>query len=107
MGMMMGGKKIIEINPTHSMIMKLQEGIKNTSMNEHIMKDVIQLMYDTAMVASGYSHEDPSNFSSRIYKMIGLGINADVEEEEVHDDVPEPITQDEASEETSKMEELD
>jgi len=94
---MMGGKKIIEINPTHPMIMKLQEGIKKTSMNEHIMKDVIQLMYDTAMVASGYSHEDPSNFSSRIYKMIGLGINADVEEEEeeeVPDDVPEPITQD-------------
>ena len=75
-------------------------------MNEHIMKDVIQLMYDTAMVASGYSHEDTSNFSSRIYKMIGLGINADVEEE-APDDVPEPITQDEASEDTSKMEELD
>ena len=106
---MMGGKKIIEINPTHAMIMKLQEGIKNTSMNEHIMKDVIQLMYDTAMVASGYSHEDPSNFSSRIYKMIGLGINADVEEEEESDDVlPKDITQDEASEEdTGKMEELD
>ena len=104
---MMGGKKIIEINPTHAMIMKLQEGIKNTSMNEHIMKDVIQLMYDTAMVASGYSHEDPSNFSSRIYKMIGLGINADVEEEVPDNDEPEPITQDEASEDTSKMEELD
>ena len=104
---MMGGKKIIEINPTHAMIMKLQDGIKNTSMNEHIMKDVIQLMYDTAMVASGYSHEDPSNFSSRIYKMIGLGINADVEEEEDQEEIQPEVTQEEESEETSKMEELD
>jgi molecular chaperone HtpG len=75
---MMGGKKIMEINPSHPMIMKLQEGIQKSSMNDHIMKDVIQLMYDTAMVASGYSHEDPSKFSSRIYRMIGLGIEADV-----------------------------
>ena len=47
--MMMGGmnKKIMEINPTHPMIQKLQEGIKKTSMNEHIMKSVIQLMYES------------------------------------------------------------
>lgn len=83
--MMMGGgmnKKIMEINPTHPMIQKLHEGIKNTSMNEHIMKSVIQLMYDTALVASGYNHEDPSDFSNRIYNMIGLGIDADVIKDE-------------------------
>ena len=35
-GMMMmgGGKKTLEINPKHAMIQKLQDGIKNTSMNE-------------------------------------------------------------------------
>ena len=118
--MMMGGmnKKIMEINPTHPMIQKLQEGIKSTSMNEHIMKSVIQLMYDTALVASGYNHEDPSNFSNRIYNMIGLGIDADVnkEEDEV-DDVnikstkPEEETSTEKNPDTvndmTSMEELD
>lgn len=107
MGMMMGGKKIMEINIKHPMIMKLQEGIMKTSMNEHVMKDVIQLMYDTAMVASGYSHEDPSTFSSRIYKMIGLGINADVEEEEPEEELPEPDTSAEENTETTNMEEVD
>lgn len=107
MGMMMGGKKIMEINIKHPMIMKLQEGIMKTSMNEHVMKDVIQLMYDTAMVASGYSHEDPSTFSSRIYKMIGLGINADVEEEEPEEELPEPDTSVEENTETTNMEEVD
>lgn len=82
--MMTGGmnKKTMEINPSHPMIMKLQDGIKNTSMNENILKNVIQLMYDTSMVASGYNHEDPSEFSTRIYKMIGLGIDADISLEE-------------------------
>lgn len=107
MGMMMGGKKIIEINIKHPMIMKLQEGIMKTSMNEHVMKDVIQLMYDTALVASGYSHEDPSTFSSRIYKMIGLGINADVEEEEPEEELPEQDTSAEENTETTNMEEVD
>lgn len=107
---MMSGKKIMEINPSHPMIKKLQEGIKNTSMNERIMKDVIQLMYDTAMVASGYSHEDPSKFSDRIYRMIGLGIDADVvkDDDNADDDglpnleeVPDNV------QEVSNMEEVD
>lgn len=105
---MMGGKKIMEINPNHKMIKKLQDGVKNTSMNETIMKDVIQLMYDTALVSSGYSHEDPSIFSSRIYRMIGLGIDADidiVEQEEENND--ESSTNVIIEEETSTMEEVD
>ena len=111
--MMMGGgmnKKIMEINPTHPMIMKLQEGIKKTSMNEHIMKNVIQLMYDTALVASGYSHEDPSNFSNRIYNMIGLGIDADVskdDEEVEHEPEIEDIKVEEATDDVTNMEEVD
>ena len=114
---MMGGKKIMEINPSHPMIMKLQDGIKKSSMNDHIMKDVIQLMYDTAMVASGYSHEDPSKFSSRIYRMIGLGIEADVNVEvddepgeldkEPGDDLPKMDEVVEDTEEVSNMEEVD
>jgi molecular chaperone HtpG len=104
---MMGGKKTLEINPNHKMIMKLQEGVKNTSMSEHIMKDVIQLMYDTALVSSGYSHEDPSSFSNRIYKMIGLGIDADVEEEEKEDELPLLPVETETEETDKDMEQLD
>ena len=105
---MMGGKKIMEINPNHKMIQKLQDGVKNTSMNEKIMKDVIQLMYDTALVSSGYSHEDPSIFSSRIYRMIGLGIDAGVdvvEVDETNDDIQSNTNN--ADEISSTMEEVD
>jgi molecular chaperone HtpG len=104
---MMGGKKIMEINPSHPMIKKLQEGIKNTSMNERIMKDVIQLMYDTAMVASGYSHEDPSKFSDRIYRMIGLGIDADDKVDAEEEDLPKLEDVPDDVDDVSKMEEVD
>jgi molecular chaperone HtpG len=109
MNSQMGGNKTLEINPNHKMIQKLQEGVKNTSMNEHIMKDVIQLMYDTALVSSGYSHEDPSSFSNRIYKMIGLGIEADVEEDELskEDELVELSKEDELVEPENIMEYLD
>nr|QOI90314.1 hypothetical protein HWQ62_00177 [Pyramimonas orientalis virus] len=105
---MMGGKKTMEINPTHKMIQKLQDGVKNTSMNEHIIKDVIQLMYDTALVSSGYSHEDPSKFSNRIYKMIGLGIDADIDDTDDDNGVEETIVPvDNVDVEDNSMEELD
>lgn len=109
MNMRMGGKKIMEINPDHSMIKKLQEGIVKTNMNEHTMKNVILLMYDTALVASGYYHEDPSKFSDRIYKMIGIGINADdeVDEEQEEDDSIVTTSPEENAEDTTNMEEVD
>lgn len=96
---MMSGKKIMEINPKHKMIQKLQDGIKNTSMSDKTIKDVLELMYDTALLSSGYSHEDPSTFSQRIYKMISLGLDVLPEEEEV--------VETEEEESSSTMEEVD
>jgi molecular chaperone HtpG len=82
-GMMMGGtKKTMEINPSNPMVMKLQDGVKNSTMNDTVIKDAIKLMYDTAIISCGYSHEDPTSFTSRIYKMIALGIDVDVSTED-------------------------
>ena len=109
-GMMMmgGGKKTLEINPKHAMIQKLQDGIKNTSMNEKMIKDVVQLMYDTALLSSGYSHDDPSTFTKRIYRMIGLGMDIDEppEEEEVTVENTE-VSVEEVKEDDVDMEQLD
>lgn len=110
MGAMMNSndQNILEVNPNHPMIIKLQEGLLKNSMNDKTLSDIIHLIYETAMVSSGYSHDDPSFFTSRIYKIIGISIsaeNADTEELETDTNAePEVETSDEPS---SKMEELD
>ena len=110
--MVASGKKIMEINPNHAMIKQLQDGVKNHTMGETAVADVVRLMYDTALLSSGYSHEDPSAFSKRIYKMIALGMNGG-EEEHIEDPEPsvdhieDPIVVTEPQEVTDDMEEVD
>ena len=110
--MVASGKKIMEINPNHTMIKQLQDGVKNNTMGETVVADIVRLMYDTALLSSGYSHEDPSAFSKRIYKMIALGMNGG-EEEHIEDPEPsvdhieDPIVVTEPQEVTDDMEEVD
>ena len=73
-------QNILEINPNHPMIKKLHEGVTKNTMNEKTLNDIVKLIYETAMVSSGYSHDDPSDFASRIYKIIGIGISVDNDE---------------------------
>jgi molecular chaperone HtpG len=115
MGAMMNSndKNILEINPNHPMIMKLQEGLLKNSMNDKTLSDIIHLIYETAMVSSGYSHDDPSFFTSRIYKIIGISISAENDHTEESEDETntthetETETETVPSEPSSKMEELD
>jgi molecular chaperone HtpG len=111
--MMGGSKKIMEINPNHPMIKRLQDGVKNNTMGEKVVEDVIRLMYDTALLSSGYSHDDPSTFSNRIYKMIALGMNGvDDQMEDSYDSNESEESNDnlevtELSDVTDNMEEVD
>lgn len=109
-----GSKKTLEINPCNPMIMKLQDGVKNSSMNETVIKDAIKLMHDTAMISCGYNHEDPTSFTNRIYKMISLGIDVDVPTEGEDDTLPEEnstskddIESGEKEQDDSNMEQVD
>lgn len=41
------------------------------------LQAVAELMYDTALVTSGFSVDNPREFAQRIYSMVGLAVNAD------------------------------
>jgi len=105
MGSYMSSKKTLELNPTHPIVSELRKRIDNDK-SDKTVKDLIWLLYETALLVSGFSLDEPANFASRIHRMIKLGLSLDdvlPAEEPTAEDVP-PL---EGESEASKMEEVD
>merc|ERR1712184_120437 len=103
MGGYMSSKKTMELNPDNAIVSEMKKN--NGDENDKTVKDLINLLFDTALLQSGFSLSDPTHFANRIHRMIklGLSINPDDEVvEEVEDDIP-----DLEDTEESKMEEVD
>jgi len=103
----MAAKKHLEINPEHSILENLR--IKSDAdKNDKSVKDLVMLLFETALLSSGFSLEDPGVHASRIHRMIKLGLGIDEDEpthaEETKDDVP-PLEGE--TEDASRMEEVD
>ncbi|KAJ3140044.1 heat shock protein 90 [Physocladia obscura] len=102
----MASKKTLELNPTHSIVKSLKEKV-SVDKNDKTVKDLTYLLFETALLASGFSLEDPSGFAGRIHRMIKLGLSID-EEEIVSESIVEdgPVLE-EADAAASTMEEVD
>jgi len=103
----MASKKTMEINPNHS-IMKELKAKSNADKGDKTVKDLIHLLYETSMLVSGFSLDEPGLFASRIHRMIKLGLSIDEDDDDDlgkddDDDLP-PLEDDEGA---SKMEEVD
>jgi molecular chaperone HtpG len=77
----MSSKKTLEINPANGIINELNKR-SETDAGEKSFKDLVNLLYDTSLVSSGFSLDDPSLFAGRIHRMIKLGLSIDDVEEE-------------------------
>nr|AFC76152.1 heat shock protein 90 [Quadrastichus erythrinae] len=104
----MAAKKHLEINPDHSIMENLRLKAE-ADKHDKSVKDLVMLLFETALLSSGFSLEDPGVHASRIHRMIKLGLGLDddempVEEEKVDNDVPQ-LEGD--AEEASRMEEVD
>jgi len=109
MGTYMQAKKTMEINPDHAIIKELRKKA-DADKSDKTVKDLVWLLYETAMLTSGFSLEEPTNFASRIHRMIKLGMSIDEPVvEESMEDLPSLQSDAEvsASNEASKMEEVD
>ena len=69
-------KKTLEINPKHGIIKELKAQLEKDSNSSNI-KDTVWLLYDTSLLNSGFSIEDPNAFAKRTYKMILFGLQDD------------------------------
>merc|ERR1711936_548885 len=104
----MAAKKHLEINPDHS-IMETLRGKAEADKNDKSVKDLVHLLFETSLLSSGFSLEEPAVHAQRIHRMIklGLGIDeADEETEDVGDDGEMPPLEG-AEEDASRMEEVD
>jgi len=105
----MSSKKSLELNPSHPIIVELKKKA-DADKNDKTLKDLVMLLFETALLSSGFTLDDPNTFSARIHRMIKLGLSIDTsadestKEEKTEDDLP-PLEA--STEEGSKMEEVD
>uniref|UniRef100_A0A7S1G8D1 Histidine kinase/HSP90-like ATPase domain-containing protein n=1 Tax=Bicosoecida sp. CB-2014 TaxID=1486930 RepID=A0A7S1G8D1_9STRA len=79
----MMSKKSMEVNPTHPIVVALREKAEKDK-SDKTVKDLIWLLYDTSLLTSGFSLEEPTRFAGRIHRLIKLGLS--IEGDEAGDD---------------------
>lgn len=99
-------KKILEINPKHPVITSLLEHIVDDKIDENTV-ELAHVLFDTAVLRSGYSIKDQTSFATRIEKIIRQNLGVDLDATPEVDEKPAPereaeeATEDDGDEETT------
>ncbi|KTG34734.1 hypothetical protein cypCar_00047733, partial [Cyprinus carpio] len=88
----MTAKKHLEINPVHPIVETLREKAE-ADKNDKAVKDLVILLFETALLSSGFTLEDPQTHANRIYRMIKLGLGIDDDDSAV-EDIAQPAEED-------------
>eukprot|EP00187_Rhodella_violacea_P005285 CAMPEP_0174895508 /NCGR_PEP_ID=MMETSP0167-20121228/9907_1 /TAXON_ID=38298 /ORGANISM="Rhodella maculata, Strain CCMP736" /LENGTH=710 /DNA_ID=CAMNT_0016134853 /DNA_START=48 /DNA_END=2180 /DNA_ORIENTATION=+ len=105
LSMYMSSRKTMEINPDNSIVKELIRRVE-TDKSDKTIKDLVNLLFDTSLLSSGFSLDEPNVFASRIHRMIKLGLSLDDVDEEPAAASAEPVPA-AADAEASAMEEVD
>jgi len=102
----MVSKKTLELNCNHQIVEELRKKAE-VDQSDKTVKDLVWLMYETSILTSGFSLDEPQNFASRIHRMIKLGLSIFDDDKAEDDDLP-PLDDATAEEvDTNRMEEVD
>jgi molecular chaperone HtpG len=104
----MSSRKTMEINPNNTIVRELRKRVA-ADKAEKTVKDLVNLLFDTAMLTSGFSLEEPNIFAARIHRMIKLGLSIEEDEDDAADgkDDDELPPLEEGAAAASEMEQVD
>ncbi|KAG5951808.1 hypothetical protein E4U53_002247 [Claviceps sorghi] len=99
----MSSKKTFEISPKSPIIQELKKKVEADGENDRTVKSIVQLLFETSLLVSGFTIEEPAGFAERIHKLVQLGLNIEEDDaapaEVATTDAPAAETGDSAMEE--------
>merc|ERR1711998_35158 len=104
----MVSKKTLEMNPEHSIVVELKRRA-DADKSDRTVKDLIWLLYETSLLTSGFSLDEPTIFGNRIHRMIKFALTIN-EDEKVEDEAMPGLVEENQEGETAgetRMEDID
>jgi molecular chaperone HtpG len=103
----MVSKKTLEMNPEHSIVVELKKRADADS-SDRTVKDLTWLLYETSLLTSGFSLDEPTSFGNRIHRMIKFALTIQEDEKVEEEEMPGLVEENTAPEEgNTRMEDID
>lgn len=102
----LASQKTMEINPRHPIIIALNEKIEEDPEETTQVDDTAWLLFDTALLQSGFAQDDVDGFAVRMFRTMKDALDLETLELADEIDVPEDEEEDEEEEEEDDFEDL-